>query len=86
MGSTGTLIHTDAAFRTIEEIHDPVTRHLTRMFCVDLVKTVALQRTDSLEGDLDMRFLAVACSKFFAEREVLARALEGEKVGAFFED
>jgi hypothetical protein len=33
-----------------------------------------------------MAFLVRALETFFSEHRVLARALEGEKVGAFFED
>lgn len=84
MNPTGTLIHCDEAQRLIEQIEDPATRSLVNMAFVHLVKTVHLEKTDRPASDLDMRFLVAALRGFFAEHEVIARVLDGERVGAWF--
>jgi hypothetical protein len=82
----GTLLHCDEAVRSIEQIQDPVTKNLVNMAFVHLVKTVHLQKRDLPRTDLDMLFLVNSLKDFFAEHDVLARTLEGEKVGAWFDD
>jgi hypothetical protein len=44
------------------------------------------QRRDLPRTDLDMLFIVTSLKEFFAEHDVLARTLEGEKVGAWFDD
>ncbi len=82
----GTLLNYDEALRFIEQIQDPVTRNLVNLAFVHLVKTVHLERRAQPRTDLDMLFLVTALKDFFAEHEVLARTLEGEKVGAWFDE
>ena len=81
-----TLLNCDEAVRFIEQIQDPVTKNLVNMAFVHLVKTVHLDKHDKLTTDLDMLFLVTSLKGFFAEHDVIARTLEGEKVGAWFED
>jgi hypothetical protein len=83
---TGTLINTDEAVRFIERIEDPVTRNLVNMAFVHLVKRVHLDQRDRPAADLDMLFIVTALKDLFAEHGVLARTLEGEKVGAWFDE
>ena len=83
---TGTLLNCDEAVRFIEQIQDSVTRNLVNMAFVHLVKRVHLEKGDRPTADLDMLFLVTSLKDFFAEHEVIARTLEGEKVGAWFED
>jgi len=52
---------------------------------VQLVKRVHLEKRDLPRTDLDMLFLVNFLRDFFAEHDVIARTLEGEKVGAWFE-
>jgi hypothetical protein len=85
MRDHGTLLHCDDAMRFIDQIDDPVTKNLVNMAFVHLVKTVNLEKRDFPKSDLDMLFLVTALKSFFAEHEVLARTLDGEKVGAWFE-
>jgi hypothetical protein len=82
---TGTLLNCDEAVRFIEQIQDPVTRNLVNMAFVHLVKTVHLEKRDLPRTDLDMLFLVTSLNDFFAEHDVIARTLEGEKVGAWFD-
>jgi hypothetical protein len=82
----GTLLNCDEAVRFIERIPDPVTRNLVNMAFVHLVKQVHLERREPPQTDLDMLFLVTALKDFFAEHEVIARTLEGERVGAWFDD
>lgn len=82
----GTLLNTDEAMRFIEQIEDPVTRNLVNMAFVHLAKTVHLEKRHRPATNLDMLFLVTSLKDFFAEHDVLARTLEGEKVGAWFDD
>jgi hypothetical protein len=82
---SGTLLNCDEAVRFIEHIQDPVTKNLVNMAFVHLVKTVHLEKRDLPLTDLDMLFLVTSLKEFFAEHEVIARTLEGEKVGAWFD-
>lgn len=82
----GTLLNCDEAVRFIEQIEDSVTKNLVNMAFVHLVKQVQLQKWNLPRADLDMLFLVTSLKDFFAEHQVIARTLEGEKVGAWFED
>ncbi len=82
----GALLNCDEAMQFIERIQDSVTRNLVNMAFVQVVKTVHMEKRDLPATDLDMLFLVKVLKDFFAEHEVLARALEGEKVGAWFPD
>jgi hypothetical protein len=86
MSDNGTLLYCDESTRFIEQIQDPVTRSLVNMAFVHLVKTVHLDKQERPRGDVDALFLVKALAEFFSEKEVLARTLEGEKVGAWFEE
>ncbi len=82
----GTLLNCDEATRFIEQIQDPVTRNLVNMAFVHLVKRVHLEKRDRPAADLDMLFVVTSLKELFTEHEVIARTLEGEKVGAWFDD
>ena len=86
MNSQATLTRNDEALRHIDTIADPVTKNLVNMAFVHFVKTVHLAKKDRPASDLDMLFLVKSLEDFFAEHDVLARTLEGEKVGAWFEE
>jgi hypothetical protein len=81
---TGTLLNCDEALQFIEQIEDPVTKNLVNMAFVHLVRKVHLEKRDRPRADLDMLFVVTALKDFFAEQDVLARTLEGERVGAWF--
>jgi hypothetical protein len=82
----GTLLNCDEAIAFIEHIQDPITKNLVNMAFVHLVKRVHLEKREPPRADLDMLFLVTALTDFFAEHEVIARTLGGEKVGAWFDD
>ncbi len=86
MSDRGTLLYCDEAGRFIEQIQDPVTKQLVNMAFVHLVKKVHLEKNGFPRCDLDVLFLVTTLKDFFAEHEVLARTLEGETVGAWFEE
>jgi hypothetical protein len=86
MNQLGTLLNCDEAIRFIEQIQDPVTKNLVNMAFVQVVRTVHLEKRDLPETDLDMLFLVTCLKDFFAEHEVIARTLAGEKVGAWFDE
>ena len=83
---TGTLLNCDEAVQFIKQIEDPVTRNLVNMAFVHLVKRVHLEKGDRPAADLDMLFLVTSLKEFFAEHDVIARTLEGEKVGVLYDD
>ncbi len=82
----GTLLNCDEALRFVEQIEDPVTKNLVNMAFVHLVKTVHIEKRDRPRTDLDMLFIVTSLKDFFAEHDVIARALEGERVGAWFDE
>ena len=86
MSNHSTLLNCDEALRFIERIEDPVTKSLVNMAFVHLVKRVHLEKDNLPGSDLDMLFLVTSLRDFFAEHDVLARTLQGEKVGAWFDD
>jgi hypothetical protein len=86
MNTPGTLLNCDEAVRFIEQIQDPVTKNLVNMAFVHLVKTVHLENRNLPKSNLDMLFLVTSLQPFFAEHDVIARTLEGEKVGAWFDE
>lgn len=86
MGERGTLLYGDEAVRFIEQIADPVTRSLVNMAFVHLVKKVHLERRAFPRCDLDLLYLVTALQEFFSEHDIIARTLEGERVGAWFDD
>jgi hypothetical protein len=83
---TGTLLNCDEAVRFIEQIQDPVTKNFVNMAFVHLVKRVHLEKGDLPRTDLDMLFIVTALKDFFAEHDVIARTLKGQKVGAWFDN
>jgi hypothetical protein len=82
----GKLLNCDEAVQFIERIEDPVTRSLVNMAFVHMVKKVHLEKGDAPRCDLDMLFLVTSLKDFFAEHDVLAQTLQGEKAGAWFDD
>ncbi len=86
MSKPGTLLYCDEAIRFIERIEDPVTKSLVNMAFTHLVKKVHLEKREGPRSDLDMLFLVTSLRDFFAEQDVIARTLQGEKVGAWFEE
>ena len=63
-----------------------MTKNLVNMAFVHLVKRVHLEKRDPPQADLDLLFIVTSLQDFFAEHDVIARTLEGEKVGAWFDD
>ena len=53
---------------------------------VHFVKRVSVQKSELPSVDLDMLFLVTSLKDFFSERDVISRTLDGEKVGAWFEN
>jgi hypothetical protein len=86
MADHARLLHCDEATRFIEQIADPVTRNLVNMAFVHIIKELHITKSGGPSTDLDMLFLVTALKDFFAEHDVITRTLEGEKVGAWFED
>jgi hypothetical protein len=81
-----TLLNCDEAVRFIERIQDPATKNLVNMAFVQLVKKVHFEKRDLPATDIDVLLLVTSLKDFFAEHEVLARTLDGEKVGAWFDE
>jgi hypothetical protein len=81
----GTLLNCDEALRFVQQIQDPVTKNLVNMAFVHLVKQVHVEKRNLPSTDLDMLFLVTSLKEFFAEHDVIARTLEGERVGTWFD-
>ncbi len=86
MNECGKLLHCDEALRAIEQISNPVTKSFVNMAFTHFVNKVNLQKRDCPRSDVDMLFVVRSLEEFFGEHDVIARTLEGEKVGAWFED
>jgi hypothetical protein len=84
MTEPGALRSSEEAARFIERIADPVTKSLVNLAFVHLVKKAHLHNSDPPAGDVDMLFVVKGLAELFSEREVIARTLEGEQVGAWF--
>lgn len=85
MNRQGTLLYCNEAARFIEEISDPVTRTLVNLAFVQMVKDVQLTKRVVPKSDFDMLFFVTSLKELFSEHDVIARTLEGEKVGAWFD-
>jgi hypothetical protein len=86
MSEPGALLYGDEASRFIDSIADPVTQNLVNMAFVRLVQQVYGKKGERPRTDLDTLFLVKTLADFFSEHDVLARTLQGEKVGAWFDD
>lgn len=86
MAQRGHLLHCDEALGFIERIPDAITRNLVNMAFVHVVKKVQLERRTMPRTDMDMLFFVSTLHDFFSEHNVLSRTLEGEKVGAWFDE
>jgi hypothetical protein len=85
MSDRGTLTRSGEALAFIECIGDPVTRNLVNMAFVHLVQKAHLGKREAPQSDLDLLYLVQALAEFFAEHEVIGRALQGEAVGVWSE-
>jgi hypothetical protein len=86
MSQHGQLVNCDEALRYIERIPNPITRSLVNMAFVSVVRRVSLEKRDAPCGDFDMLFFVTALNDSLSEHDVIARTLEGEKVGAWFDE
>lgn len=80
------IFHGDEAKRFIDTIADPVTKNLVNLAFVHFISKMVHTKRAQPEAPLDLLFLVTTLSEFFSEKEVLHRALEGENVGAMFEE
>jgi hypothetical protein len=83
--TTSEVLHDAEARALIASIEDPITRHLltNAMFHFFRRYNERLQRPAS---DFDMLYFASILLDIFSEHDVLRRILDGERVGAFFDD
>ena len=86
MSDRGSLTQCDKAQDFIDRIQDPVTRNLVTMAFMKFVLKVFTGKCEAPHGDLDMLYVVSVLEGFFAEHDVIARTLQGERVGAMFED
>jgi hypothetical protein len=86
MTEPGALRSAEEAARFIERIADPVTKSLVNLAFVHLVKKAHLSKSEQPASDVDLLFVVKALAELFSEREVIARTLEGERVGAWFDE
>lgn len=78
------FIRSAEAGQFVTEITDPITRALVNNAHFHLFRRLAEKRFP--EGSFDMRFFVEVMAEMFSNHDVLRRILDGERVGAFFED
>lgn len=86
MEMTGSLLRCTEAQTLIDETVDPITQRLLRMAYVKYVASKYCGTPLPSLGDVDMLYVLTVLKDFLGEHDVLARTLNGEIVGAFFDD
>jgi hypothetical protein len=86
MSERGTIWNGDEAARFVAQIQDPVTKRLVNLAFVHFVKKILLENQDPPQCNLDALFLVQTLEELFSQHEVIARTLEGEIVGAWFDE
>lgn len=82
--TSGGFIRSEEAGHFIESIADPITKLLVSHANYHLYRRLAEKRLPV--GDFDMRFYAEVMAEMFNDRDTVKRMLDGERVGAFFDD
>ena len=78
------FIRSAEAGQFISEITDPVTKALVSNAHFHLFRRLTEKRFP--KGSFDMRFFVEVMAEMFSNHDVVRRLLEGERVGAFFDD
>lgn len=79
------LLRSDEAAELLEEEGDPVTKALLSNANYWLVRRFFAEKNRPV-ADLDYRYLLELFRDIFSEHEILRRLLNGERVGAFFDE
>jgi hypothetical protein len=79
------LLRSEEAAELLERETDPVTRALLNNANYWLVRKFVAEKNRPV-ADLDYRYLLELLRDIFSEHEVIGRLLNGERVGAFFEE
>jgi hypothetical protein len=69
----------------IASVEDPITRHLLTHAMFHFFRRYN-EQAQRPEGDFDMLYLASLLRDVFSDHDVLRRILDGERVGAFFDE
>ena len=85
--ANGVMIRTDEAMDFLRSLEgrDQVTKSLVNNAMFHLMRRYH-ERKDIPSSDLDLMYFLELMHEIFSEHEVLKRMLDGEKVGAFFDE
>lgn len=78
------FIRSEEAGQFIESISDPITKLLVNHANYHLYRRVAEKRLPI--GDFDTRFYAEVMAEMFSNRDTMKQMLDGERLGAFFDE
>jgi hypothetical protein len=81
----GQVLRDDEARTLIASVEDPITRHLLTNAMFHFFKRYN-EEQQRPESDFDMLYFVLLLRDVFSEHDVLRRILDGERVGAFFDD
>ena len=81
----GQVLRDDDARRLIASVEDPITRPLFTNAMFHFFRRY-YEEQQRPESDFDMLYFALLLRDVFSEHDVLRRLLDGERVGAFFDD
>ena len=80
------LTNTQDAGLHAQSIPDPVTKNFVNMIYTIAIRRCFFDKSDAPSGDFDMAFLVRVLEEFFSDKEAVQRTLNGERVGAWFDE
>jgi hypothetical protein len=80
------LTNTDEAGIHAQSIPDAVTKNFVNMIYTIALRRCYFDKSDTPTGDFDMAFFVRVLEEFFSDKEVVQRTLNGERVGAWFDE
>jgi hypothetical protein len=81
----GEMIRTEEATDRMRSVNDPITTHLINKAMHHLIRRYQLQK-DRPTSDLDLDYLVALLIDVFSDHNALKRILNGETVGALYDD
>jgi hypothetical protein len=77
------LINNESAAAYLDEVGDPIISTIMDMFFRIVAMKYSYPDDHQLATDLDLRFLAEVLVELFADRELIKKILDGERLGAW---
>ena len=76
----------DQAGSHLLSISDDITRNFINMIYTTAIRRCRFDKDDIPDGDFDMAFFVRVLEDFFSDKDAVKRTLNGERVGAMFDD